>query len=434
MSFTKKFLSSSILSVIDQGMLSALNFLIGALLIKMVDKDDYGLYGQLYAGGLLAGLIIDSWIAGPLTTVSSGVHEYARKTLLRRYWFRQIFWTVVMGISAFLIVEFVPEATHNADKHEMLALMFSLYVMGNGLREYGRTVGFIQSDIRSVLRQDIVYVGAVVAGLGGLFFYQQIDLLSVFMVLSAASFICALFGRERLLARTETSGEMDPGDAELIQEHQETIRSHGRWAVIGVILRWLSNYSYVYLSGAWLGLAAIADLNASRLLLMPIPLALAAWSRVARPEASRMMAEHNWSGLRKLTFFSIIGIELAVMAYIGLLLLTLPWLEADVIGSKYAGLNSLVMLWGIYFAVNSARWIGTSWLISGGAFRSMFFLGIVTLCLVIGITFYSIPHWGAGGAIAALIAVEVFEAFVVWMVIFPRLRRQPQQNAVTGAV
>jgi hypothetical protein len=39
------------LSVIDQGMLSALNFCIGALLIRLVDKDDYGLYGQLYAGG-----------------------------------------------------------------------------------------------------------------------------------------------------------------------------------------------------------------------------------------------------------------------------------------------------------------------------------------------------------------------------------------------
>jgi hypothetical protein len=51
------------------------------------------------------------------------------------------------------------------------------------------------------------------------------------------------------------------------------------------------------------------------------------------------MAEHNWSGLRKLTIVSILGIELVVFAYVGAMLLTLPWLEAYVIGSKYSGLD-----------------------------------------------------------------------------------------------
>jgi O-antigen/teichoic acid export membrane protein len=167
------------LSVIDQGMLSALNFCIGALLIRLVDKDDYGLYGQLYAGGLLAGLIVDSWIAGPLTTVASAVHENTRKLLLRRYWQRQIFWTVAMGLAAFLIVEFVPAATHHSNKNWLMAAAFGLYVIGNGLREYGRTVGFIQSDIHSVLRQDLVYVAAVLAGMLSLYLFEVIDVAHV---------------------------------------------------------------------------------------------------------------------------------------------------------------------------------------------------------------------------------------------------------------
>lgn len=427
MSFPKKFLSSSFLSVIDQGMLSALNFCIGALLIRLVDKDDYGLYGQLYAGGLLAGLIVDSWIAGPLTTVASAVHENTRKLLLRRYWQRQIFWTVAMGVAAFLIVEFVPAATHHSNKNWLMAAAFGLYVIGNGLREYGRTVGFIQSDIHSVLRQDLVYVAAVLAGMLSLYLFEVIDVAHVFIVLASASFLCALFGRHRIMDRTATqASQVDAEDVDILHEHQETIRGHGRWAVLGVIVGWLSNYSYVYLSGAWLGLAAIADLNASRLLLMPIPLAVAAWSRVARPEASRLMAEHNWSGLRKLTIVSILGIELVVFAYVGAMLLTLPWLEAYVIGSKYSGLGPLIMLWGGYFAINSVRTIGTSWLMSGGAFRSMFFLGTVTLILVVLITYQAIPYWGAAGAIFALIAVEVFETVVVWKYILPALQKRPK--------
>ncbi|MFZ6773768.1 lipopolysaccharide biosynthesis protein [Undibacterium sp. SXout7W] len=423
MGFHKKFLSSSILSVIDQGMLSALNFAIGALLIRLVNKDDYGLYGQLYAGGLLVGLVVDSWIAGPLTTVASAVHENTRKRLLRRYWYRQIFWTLAMAFLAFAAVEFLPAVTHYSNKSWLLGTVFAAYLIGNGLREYSRTVGFIQSDIPSVLRQDVLYAGLVVSGLAIIYTFFQVELVAVFIVLALSSLLCILLTLKHLMARTTAIDVDDAEDMQVLASHQETIRGHGRWAVLGVIVGWLSNYSYVYLSGAWLGLSAIADLNASRLLLMPIPLAVAAWSRVARPEASRLMAAQNWAGLRKLTLLSIGVIELVVLAYVIVLLLALPWLEDYVIGSKYSGLDPLVMLWGGYFAVNAARWVGTSWLSSGGAFRSMFILGSVTLALVITITSVSIPRWGSAGAILALIAVELFELIVVWKFILPRLQK-----------
>ncbi|MFZ6757149.1 lipopolysaccharide biosynthesis protein [Undibacterium sp. Ji50W] len=426
MSFYKKFLSSSILSVIDQGMLSALNFVIGILLMNLVTKDDYGLYGQLYAGGLLVGLIVDSWIAGPLTTVASSVHGDTRKSLLRHYWYRQVSWTLMMGVIAFVIVEFFPVATHYSDKSWILGLAFAAYLFGNGIREYGRTVGFIQSDIISVLRQDVLYVSLVAGGLAALYFSHHFDLITVFALLAGSSFLCTLASRQHFLAHTSSDAEAHAKEEiqQAMAAHHETIRGHGRWAVSGGIVGWLSNYSYVYLSGAWLGVAAIADLNASRLMLMPIPLAVAAWSRVARPEASRLMAESNWRGLRRLTLFSIAGIELVVVAYVALLLTALPWLEGHVISAKYSGLDPMVMLWGGYFAINAARWVGTSWLSSGGAYKEMFFLGSVTLFLVLLITAFSIPRMGAPGAILALIVVEIFELVVVWRFILPRLQRQ----------
>lgn len=426
MSFYKKFLSTSILSVIDQGLLSALNFAIGILLMNLVAKDDYGLYGQLYAGGLLVGLVVDSWIAGPLTTVASSVQGDTRKSLLRHYWYKQIAWTLAMGSLAFIIVEFVPVATHYSNKNWLLAVAFSAYLFGNGIREYGRTVGFIQSDITSVLRQDVLYVSLVASGLAILYFSQHFNLVLVFLSLAIASFLCTLASRQHFLAHTTADAEEHAREEiqQAIADHQETISGHGRWAVSGVIVGWLSNYSYVYLSGAWLGVAAIADLNASRLMLMPIPLAVAAWSRVARPEASRLIAESDWHGLKRLTLFSIAGIELVVISYVALLLFALPWLEGHVISAKYKGLDSLMMMWGGYFAINAARWVGTSWLSSGGAYKQMFYLGSVSLSMVWIITTFSIPRMGTPGAILALIVVELFELIVVWRFILPGLQRQ----------
>ncbi|MFZ6687297.1 lipopolysaccharide biosynthesis protein [Undibacterium sp. SXout11W] len=427
MSFSKKFLSTSFISVIDQGMLSGLNLLIGMMLWRLIEKSDYGLYSLLYAVGLLAGLVIDSWIAGPLATVANVVHESARRILLRRYWYRQIFCTLWMGAVSFLVAEFSPLFSSDVSSvNNLMGLIFALYVIGNGFREYGRTVGFIQSDLHSVFRQDIVYVLAVVAGLALLILYQHVEVIYVFAVLAGSSFLSALFGRERLRDRTATtSSEIDQEDMALIAQHQATITGHGRWAVVGVIVGWLTNYSYLYLAKLWMNSEAVADLNASRLLLMPIPLIVAAWSRVARPEAGRLIAAQQWARLKRFTFLSIVGIEVIVVAYVGLLLLTFPFIEIHWIGSetKYHGLEPLMMMWGAYFAVNAVRWIGTTWLMSGGAFRSMFFLGTVTLILVLGITSFAIPYWGTAGAIFALIFVEIFETVVVWKFIFPRLQK-----------
>ena len=429
MNFSKKFLSTSFISVIDQGMLSALNLLIGMLLWRLIEKSEYGLYSLLYAVGLLAGLMIDSWIAGPLATVANVVHESAQKILLRRYWYRQVFCTLWMGGVTFLAVEFIPVFSSHVNINGLTGLVFASYVIGNGLREYGRTVGFIQSDLRTVFRQDIVYVLAVIAGLAILIIDQHVDVIFVFAVLAVSSFLSTVFGIERLRERTATTAsEIDQEDQDLIAQHQATITGHGRWAVVGVIVGWLTTYSYLYLAELWMNSEAVADLNASRTLLMPIPLIVAAWSRVARPEAGRLIASQQWARLKRFTFLSITGIELIVVAYVGVLLLTFPYIEIHWIGSqtKYHGLNPLMMMWGTYFAVNAVRWIGTTWLMSGGAFRSMFYLGSVTFLLVIAITSYTIPHWGTPGAIFALIFVELFETIVVWKFIFPRLQNPPQ--------
>ncbi len=423
MSLLRKLLSSSLLSVIDQGLLSAMNFFIGILLMKLVSKEDYGLYGQLYAGALLIGLVVDSWIAGPLTTVASSVDEDVKKRLLRLYWYKQLGWTAVGAFLCFLVIEYLPAATHYHEKSIWLAASFAIYVFGNGVREYGRTIGFIQSDLISILKQDLLYALLTGLGLFSLHHLHKIDLQSLFTLVALASLVASLYGRHLLRHHTHSTVAADSINT-IDAEHEITIRDHGRWAVSGVVVGWLTNYSYIYLSGIFLGVVAIADLNAARLLLMPVPLAVAAWIRVARPITAKLIRQADWKGVKWVTWLSISGAELMICLYVGALLLALPWLESNFLDAKYAALDPLIILWGIYFAVNSARIIGTSWLMSGGGFRALFYLGTVTLILVLAITSYSLPRWGAQGALIALIAVEAFELITVWYYILPRLYRQ----------
>jgi O-antigen/teichoic acid export membrane protein len=61
----------SIASVLDQAMLSGLNFSAGLYLISTVPKGAYGLYVQLFAVGVLFCGVVDALIAHALTHLSS---------------------------------------------------------------------------------------------------------------------------------------------------------------------------------------------------------------------------------------------------------------------------------------------------------------------------------------------------------------------------
>eukprot|EP01042_Synura_sphagnicola_P022693 gene22693-28917_t len=144
------------------------------------------------------------------------------------------------------------------------------------------------------------------------------------------------------------------------QEYRDAVKAvlqRGRWALPGALVAWATNYSYLYLAALTLGVAATADLNASRLLLTPISLSVLAWSRVARPLVSRLYAARDWRHLDHLAWASVAGIEVLTVIYVALLWLALPWLQVHVLGAKYHGLEPMVLAWGGYFAINAARWI-----------------------------------------------------------------------------
>ena len=431
MKSSKKFWSDSILSLIDQGLLSALNFLVGISLIRLTSKETYGLYVQLYAGGLFLVMLLDSSIGGPLTTVASGVSNTVRTHLRHAYWRQQL------KISLLLAVLVIPVGIMGIGQSDDvvtrwgIALTFASFMLVTGLREYCRTIGFVEHQISSILKQDVAYVVLVVIGFGFIHYFFSINLIAIFTVLTLASFLSSAPKMWHLHAQYGLVKSEDT--TQQLAECRTQIIAYAKWALPGAMLAWMSNYSYVYLSGLWLGVVATADLNAARLLLMPIPLAVVAWSRIARPTAGRLIATQDWRGLNRLTLLSILMVEVGILFYVSALVFFLPWLNGHVFGAKYQGLDALISIWGVYFAFNSARCIGTVWLTSGGAFRALLFMSVSAFALVLVVSNLAIPHWGRVGAIMALIVVELYQLVLVWSVTLPRLRRTKADESAKAA-
>jgi O-antigen/teichoic acid export membrane protein len=84
----------------------------------------------------------------------------------------------------------------------------------------------------------------------------------------------------------------------------------------------------------------------------------------------------------------------------------------------------MVLAWGGYFAINAARWIGSSWLTSNDQYKLLLLSGIACLLIMLAATAIFIPLYGTWGAILALIVVEAFDLVLIWAIFLPMMRRK----------
>jgi len=416
---SKKLLTHSLASLLDQALLSGLNFALGLVLIRLATKESYGVYSQIYVAGIFASTVIEALITGPLTTIAPGksVAQRAHLTnlLLRFQWQLSIVLAVLFGIGSGVVATLT-----KIDAHPLwLGAAFALYIFANAQREYHRSVSFIEARPRRVLHTDIAYALGVVLGVGVLLLIGYLSVPAIFLVLGLANIAGMWRSTDHGLDASTSAHERGAYRAAVGE-----VLQRGRWALPGALVAWATNYSYLYLAAATLGVAASADLNASRLLLMPISLSVLAWSRVARPIVSRLFAARDWKHLDRLAWASVAGIEIVTIAYVIALWLALPWLQAHVLGAKYHGLEPMVLAWGGYFAINAARWIGSSWLTSNDQYKLLLLSGVACLVIMLISAAIFIPMYGTWGAILALIIVEVFDLLLIWGVFLPMLRRK----------
>ena len=415
---SKKLLSHSLAALLDQALLSGLNFALGLILIRLATKQLYGVYSQIYVAGIFASTVIEALITGPLTTIAPGKSAQERERLacllLRFQWQLSIGLAILFGLVSVVVVTLT-----KVDPHPFwLGGAFAFYIFANAQREYHRSINFIEARLRRVLHTDIIFVLVVVLGMVMLLLLGLLSVATIFLVLGLAN-IAGMWRNTNHYSGASSWMH----DKMQYRAAVSAVMQRGRWALPGALVAWATNYSYLYLAAALLGVAASADLNASRLLLIPISLSVLAWSRVARPIVSRLFAARDWKHLDRLAWASVVGIEFFTIFYVIALWLALPWLQAHVLGDKYHGLEPMVLAWGGYFAINAARWIGSSWLTSNDQYKLLLFSSIFCLVIMLISAWLFIPMYGAWGAILALIIVEVFDLMLIWLIFLPMLRR-----------
>lgn len=386
-------------AVADQAWLSLLNFAVSLAFIWGATKAEYGYYILLLAPLLLIQSIQNAMVNSPLATFLPAAAEAEKKSIRITAASLHFYLAFGCGILGFLgLLTYSQLARFQVDG--LLLAGFTLAIIGTIAREAQRSFSYVQGQGVRALAGDIGYgvilligVGLAVAG----------SALSAGIVL----LLTGIAGLAPLLTKaTQFAG---------LQTHADPIKnfwSCGRWALPSVVVTWINLSSYPYFAGKFLGLSAVADIGAARLFLMPIGLMMTAWANWNRPKISAWLAAGDVRSVVRITHISLFA-GLAFMAALAAALLFIyPWLE-HFLGEQYQGLQSLVLMWLLFFAISLVRNLYMATLMTDAAGYKILH-HITWLALALSLPgFILLADSGALWVVGVLCVVELMQSALV---------------------
>lgn len=328
-------------AVADQAWLSLLNLVISLAFIWSASKVEYGYYLLLVAPLLLVQSIQNAVVNSPLATFLPAAAEQEKRPLRRNAATLHVYIAIVgAALGALGLALYERGSGHTIDN--MLVAGFAFAVVGTIAREAQRSFAYVQGQGVQALLGDLVYGAALLAGIAWAIQGHQ-------LTAAVVLFLTGFAGVLPLLAKLRQFQGL-----ELQREPVRQFWSCGRWALPSVVVTWINLSAYPYFAGQALGLATVADIGAARLFLMPVGIAMTAWSNWYRPRISALLASGNSQGVIRITHHSVTG-GLGAMAVLAVLILwAYPMLE-PALGEQYAGLQPLVLMWLVFFTLSLVR-------------------------------------------------------------------------------
>jgi O-antigen/teichoic acid export membrane protein len=409
-------------AVIDQAMLSVGNFAVGFVLIRFLTDRDYGLYVLVQSAMLLITAAQSAWLTGPLIIVAARKSAEERRSVVgavkgsqRRVVLRAVLVTQLLPLTAYLLGQI---------SGTMELVLAGALVSGWAVlrKEYLRSVLLLYRRPHSLAVADAVYVGVLVAGVCAATFSKSAAIVWVIAVMSVASLACGAIA-DRVLARDPgwVSGDAAP----VLRE----IRSMAVWSATGALMYHFLYQGVNYVLASRLDLKAVADVNATRLLLMPVIVLTVGVQSLLIPTAAAWYAEAGLASLMRRLVGFIVGMGLLDLLYVAVMWLSRGWLIGTMLHKQISEGDELLILWSLMALIQLPRDFLLCALYALGRMKSM--AGQAALC--VGITlllmWFGIDWWGAPAVLIAQIAGELVNLVGIGLMLRQAHRSSPQLDA-----
>lgn len=273
------------LAVVDYGLISGSNFVLGVLLARWLAPREYGAYALASSLFILIGFLYQSLLLEPLSVFSGTLfHDNIRgylKTTLSIHWAISLVMCVVIGGGAVVTLVF--------GHSPLLAIAFAgmtistPFVLAHGM---GRRSFYLKLSPGPAAFASIFYCALVIGGVFLVYRRGWLSPFSAFLVMGLAALVSCAVMVVQLNAALAPATE-HPNLRHTWGKHWE----YGRWALGTCVVGWIPNYIYIPLVSSFSGMAAAGELRALMNLAAPVLQTYAALSMLFLPYAARVQGE-----------------------------------------------------------------------------------------------------------------------------------------------
>ena len=402
---SKSLLYKSGIASIDQAFLSGLNFLISIVLIKIVSKPEYGYYSIFFSIILFMASIQTAVINTPLAVLLITKKGDEKRKYVGSLFFGQNL--LLIPLSLIGVIGGVVMWYFNLLEPSLSAIIvaISLAFIGILLREFLRAYFFADEIPKTVLIIDVLYV--ILFIILGFFAYifSQLNVAAVFFLMGLSSFLVGIFFINR--------NKWNFSRSNIKLSYSENWK-YGKWALFGVTVTHIQTYSYLYLLGIIVSTAAVADVSAARLLLMPLVLAQEGWSKVILPHGSKLRETNRLPRLFKEQVIVSIAFVVVVMSLVFVLIFFKPLLLNIILSAKYANSFDYIFYWGAIFAMGFIALNASFGLQVLKSFELISKINFVTMLVTILLAYFLINSNSIKGGLLALLIGQTISAIILW--------------------
>ena len=272
-------------SVLDQGLISGSNFLIGVLLARWLEPEQFGAYTLAFSTFLLISVVYQALVLEPQSVFATSTYRHEPRqymgSLLRLHG--------ALASAAFLAFAIAALLTHGRHSGASLPgalagiLLAAPWIL---LLWLSRGMCYAKQSPHVATSGAVVYSVIMLFGFLALLRLRLLTPVTVFTLMGVASLVTSLVLlvvlRPSLLAGSSATRLSVVG-----RQHW----GYGRWALAAYVMAWVPGNLYYILLGRLSGMADVGALRALLILALPVTQTYASLSMLFLPFLSRVRSE-----------------------------------------------------------------------------------------------------------------------------------------------
>jgi O-antigen/teichoic acid export membrane protein len=399
-----------IIAATNQAISSGTTFGLTLLLINQINKNEFGIYALTFASILFFTGLGNALFLLNLSIKLGTIRREKQNPLIERTTRSTLLYgLLVTTLATFLLViasKLIPQLNHTIQTNAIpFGLTIGCYVTLTLIKDLQTRIFYAEESESRVLIATTIYSAIIFTTiLASIELNITIitDAKSALLLQCSALVAAIVTGIKRLSKSTLKTSIRKTGT----QFKHDLLQ--GADAGKANTINWLRSYGFNWLTGIWGGPIAVAQINASRLMITPPTLILTAIGQplLARLSRSLRLGKANTVSLANKAIYAALT---TTLLYAAPVLMFHDHIVDSIFGPQYAGSKSLTYLWVIFILFSSVSTISTITLQALKEFDYLKKNALISLAILI-ITVY--PLYKAFEVPGILAAVAISEAFL----------------------